>query len=833
MGLREKQDKFAFIKREKFIKMNVRRGLCRQGCILKSKKFYKKTYDFLQKSDFLYSKCGNFYAFDDNLYFIKNFGSLNTREGKVNYFDKSHNMSERKNANIECNSSAIYKRKSSSIRKRKLSEIYKKSLGGNYKGSLNKSNGGYLGENSDGSLSKNYKSNSYDFYGNEPSIGYDGVADKINNNMHGVIPQNKMEKCKLYFIVKINNDIQKITLPEFVKHKGRLLFDSEKARFENNTLCNIKDNLRYTKDSLSNIKDSLRYKIEIDENFNVKIVVQNMNYSYKKCNDPIIVDISLYLSGAGQMKAENKCGNILETKGCVDYKLSCVGKFMRRCSWSFRVVGMQLPAKIVFRQQKLFYPRVIYDTLSRDCFTNYSRFSDVLNFCNQRQIHLKNAFFLRLFSSHDYKIYKSIMQNLYKLSPLNIEVVFIYKNITPKQNASVKFINYYSGKLHIFYYLFSNYSFKPKAQNLLDINKQIPLKKSKSMSLENESEQEVDVFAKEVAYDYMEDKKYYFLESKVINFDMQNYLNYRINKHSLILESQETKKVLNFTTAFKFKDCVIKLDSAPSFLVEANEKVEIDYLKASIKVASIKNGQNLFINFWEGTLNENEIYEKINESIELCKAVALVYHMDDTFLKTYTNLRSQVGDMVGQLILNFYLVKTADLGLNTQNIIINERTNIVKNLQQCYIKSQKSESPTDSIILYLHAKNLLKNRIFFDFSVQIREIYENLRKKLCDYIKSVEQCRTLDDILSILKPDYFSYEFLCDYLLEFKCGQFRFASEKCTFDNVFKLKSFSRSKTIYLKGKLLATIITNGLPLNKNLYLPYNLLMSDNIQIVD
>ena len=102
----------------------------------------------------------------------------------------------------------------------------------------------------------------------------------------------------------------------------------------------------------------------------------------------------------------------------------------------------------------------------------------------------------------------------------------------------------------------------------------------------------------------------------------------------------------------------------------------------------------------------------------------------------------------------------------------------------------------------------------------LMQISKSLEKRLCNFLSAVQSQKTFDDLVLFLKPTYFHYEFLLDYLLEFSLGQFKFKSEICHYFNTFCIQFNGRKMQISLQGKKLDIIQKNNLRFNNNLFLP-------------
>lgn len=455
-----------------------------------------------------------------------------------------------------------------------------------------------------------------------------------------------------------------------------------------------------------------------------------------------------------------------------------------------------------FYAHKRVYPQIIYSVLSRIWLTNYSKFKDVANFCNANGINLKRAFYIQLFSHNDYLLCRKILQNYNKLSAFDIQIVCSYKNIYMQSNKNIKFINFYSAKLHIFEYLKKYFSFaveKPKMQG--------------------EGKEQTDI---EFCYDYMQNYKYAILQNKNFYIKTASFINYKIIHNSLILENLQQRIVYNFSSSIKFINGLVCLQSS-SALVVCNAVIKnVNYLDVAIKISNINKNKKLFINFWQDTEYENAIFVNLDSCIELCPQIALVYNLNTNFIKAFEALNTNT-NISNKLVAYYYLIKGQQLGLVDDNFVNKHKRQILQNIFTSFYLAKNAQKADDLIILYLHAKNLCTNALFFEYFDKLNSIKRYLSTKLAPVYAKLSHFDSFDSLINALAPTLFNLELLCDYLLEFREGNFRFKCDKCKFNNVFTLNFEQKHINIWLKGNKLQTIQKGSFLYNQNLFLPYNL----------
>ena len=499
-------------------------------------------------------------------------------------------------------------------------------------------------------------------------------------------------------------------------------------------------------------------------------------------------------------------------------QLSYKGQVLKQKTMSFKLnlFNTSLFYKLKFFTNKKEYQNIIYAVSSRFCFTNYAKFNDIVNFVNRNNLNLKNIFVINLFSHNDFIVYKKILNNLDEIKKFNVQIVVFYKNCYCKKINHIKYIDFYSDKLHIFKYLEKYYS--NKIYNYLNNKK----------SLKNE----YDIINK-LTYNYLDNTQIGFLSIGEYALNINDYQNYLIKDNSILLQNKHSKIFYNFSSKVKFENGIIVNNASANTLVIADRKIKVDSLQIMLLLSKLNADKKLFINFWQEANNENEIYQNIDDSIAICQPLALIYYQNTNFSKVYENVKN-VNNIVSQLILYYYLIKANNLGLNIEKLIIKEKINIIKNLLLCFGKAKVSEKAEDIVILFLHAKNLLNCNLFEDEKQVIYLVFKSLAQKVEGIYNKLKTYKTFDEIVLNLQPTFVNYEILFDYLIDIKNGLFKFKSDKCFYDNVFLLQNQEKSLNVWLQGNLLKTISTYAITLNENLYLPYDLVsLQNNIKICD
>ncbi len=546
--------------------------------------------------------------------------------------------------------------------------------------------------------------------------------------------------------------------------------------------------------------DDVQVYITINPNLIYKIKITNS----LGCSIPI--KFYFKISESNKNIFSEIMGNLKKTFESGFSQIEYDGEIIRQKTFSFKLnlFSDKIFDKTIFYADKKEHSNIIYLTLRRDILTNYSKFKEVARFINKYKLKFDNIFCVTLFSHSDYTKYKKILNNINEINKFNIQMVVFYKNCYCLKNKSVHYIDYYSDKLHIFNFLLNNYSY------------------SNNYSLHKCSYTNLP----ENIYDYLDDNYIYHLSKGKYSLSTQVFNNFIKKRNCIVLQNQYLTKYYNFCDKVQFVNNTISCNE-DNYLIISNKYIAYNKINAIMRINSLNADKKLFINFWQDTQNEQVIYDKISESIQLCRAVSIIYYINDKFNKIFNNLFNYCNDDISQLILFYYLIKGYTIGIDCKKLVIDNKLRVIKNLIKCYELSHRCHNNEDLIILYLHTKNLLECEYFKeDFSL-INKYKETLYDKVKGHYEKLKVYKTYDEIINHCEPNFVNYELLFDYLLKFQNGFFKFKANVCTYDNVFNILYMNRNVNVWVQGAKLSTIKTNGIKLNENLYLPYNL---DNIQ---
>ena len=211
----------------------------------------------------------------------------------------------------------------------------------------------------------------------------------------------------------------------------------------------------------------------------------------------------------------------------------------------------------------------------------------------------------------------------------------------------------------------------------------------------------------------------------------------------------------------------------------------------------------------------------IENAIELCQPVALIYLQDKpNFITTFENFYSKYTDLTSKFIMFYYLCKYALQTNNGKPYVAKYSTEILQNARKCFALSRDCHDYKQKILLYLHMKNLQNLSMYYDNYIELNQITTALSKE-CNIAPNLN-ATNFDDLISKFPPTLFNYEYLLDYLLEIKSGYFRFKSDICAYENMFKINYNGAHASVLLLGNKLSTIRGN-LQINENLFIPIDL----------
>ena len=625
--------------------------------------------------------------------------------------------------------------------------------------------------------------------------GYERHFDYIYNDENNVcIFDNCIFQAKkpmfLNFIISIDNSKVVLNFNDFIRKGSYLICEKFINEVKLSILITPYLDISMRIKNLTSKKKDIKIKIEC-QNIDTKFIVN--------------------VQGLLRQKTLNGC-NLTK-----DFTLNKSNLF----KFKIQLFKTPLFSTYQFNYTPKIYCGVIYDVMSRKVLTNYSRFEDVKRFCINHKISLRNVFYLELFGYENYVSFKKIIKHISKLKQFNIELLIIYKDIYFKKVSGIKYVNYYSDKLHIFNYLKKNFSFSNSIDGLICNRKEIHNRVDDKIGKENVVLLNLD----NMTYDYIENCLYGIVNQSAILINTQGYYNYKIINHSLILQNDNERIVYNFSSPFKFKNNILYFYKMSAVLISKKIIKKVELYDIILKINAIKAHKKLFINFWQDTDKESKIYQDIDECIKLCPPISMIYHLNKSLYNVFNSTKR--ADIVSNLMSFYYLVKGNKLALVEDILIIKYKEKILQNLYQCYKKSLSSQKNNDLIILYLHSKNLINSQVFKNEIQSIIMIKNELNKRLKSILDIIESYSTFDELINKVEPTLFNYELLQDYLMEFKNGLFKFKSDKCLYNNVFRLENENRHINIWLKGNKLHTIHTDNMTMNQNLYLPYSLVGFD------
>lgn len=453
---------------------------------------------------------------------------------------------------------------------------------------------------------------------------------------------------------------------------------------------------------------------------------------------------------------------------------------------------------IKFFAQKRQYLSSLVAKLNNNDLSNFANFSKVQKICQELNTDYENLVFFTLFSSLDYKTYKMILRhiNLYKL--FDKTPVFLYKNIYPKSKfaQNIKFVNYYSTQLNVVNFLLKNgHTDTPKI-----------------CKLQSQKDTKYDNF-----FDLKTFNQYQFFDKNNCP-NLVEYSNFRKIGNSLKLENSTNKKYYNFSSPFKINASKITFRDTCVCVIKSDKILKKSYYECLIDKAKNDEQKQLFINLWQ---EEKQLKNDIEESIALCPPVALIYAQDKmNFFALFEKFYAKYKDISSKLVMFYYLCKVVLQTQKDEQYLYKYHSEIIANAEKCFGLSKKCQDNSQKILLYLHIKNL---RNLYSF----QKIYSKLTfmGNSLSVENTLSKCAndgTFDELIKNYAPTLFNYEFLLDKLLTIKRGYFRFKSDICTYDNVFKLNYCGAHATIHLKGNKLSTMYSN-LQINENLFIPLNL----------
>ncbi len=436
--------------------------------------------------------------------------------------------------------------------------------------------------------------------------------------------------------------------------------------------------------------------------------------------------------------------------------------------------------------------------------SNFAHFDKVKKVCKQLNLDYEKCVFFTLFTSRDYENYKAISRCLALYKLFDKTPIFFYKNVH-FQDANVRFFSYYSAPLCVINFLLENGN------------------KSSEILCKTQSKQENTC---EAFFDLKTQNFYQFFDAdECPNF--QNYANFRKLGNSLKLENSNEKVYYNFSCSFKNEKGKIIFSDACVCAIKSSKLLKKTYYECLIDKAQTEAKKMLFINFWQ---DEKPLKNDIESAISLCPAIALIYLQDKPyFLPAFESFYSKYKDLTSRFIMFYYLCKYVLQTDNGKQYVVDYANEILQNLRNCFLLSKNCRDYKQKILLYLHSKNLQQMQIFFHSYNELNQIITALSKEI-PYINYAENT-SFDNFISAFAPSLFNYEYLLDYLLEIKGGYFRFKSNICTYENMFKLNYNDARVSILLHGNKLRTIHSN-LQVNENLFIPLNLQgVSNNLKI--
>lgn len=551
-------------------------------------------------------------------------------------------------------------------------------------------------------------------------------------------------------------------------------------------------------------KENFLFNITINSDFCFNITIQNKTRKLQMLN--------FSLSFFGKLNKNNIIGakgNIFFEKNENFFKIICKKNVKKRTSWQFALNICKLQTKNRFFAIKRYFPTCIFNVLERQVLTDYTKFKDVKQFANKHNLSLSNLFYLELFSSQDFRTLQALKNNIDILKCFSVKILCVYKRIFPFNFKMMQFVNYYSDKLHIFNYLKKYYSFSlEKNQLKQQTNEMLP-----------------------IIVDFELNERLYLCSSDKIFVNFQNFDNYRIFDKSLMLESLNERNYYNFSCKIKLQNNIICQDNAVA-IVESSKKQSINYLETIYRIENLKQKQTIFIDFWQNENDKNLLQQDINSKIQICQPVSLIYANQNNYKSMLMNLKSYK-DCASKLIYDYNLLKFYDLGMDVIDLLVGNKDAIIRTLIECVNLSQKSQNEESLLILYIHCKNVKKNKFFKDYINLLTKMLEQLEQKLRNFLTKLKTAQTFNELISLLSPNYFNYEFLLDYLIKFEAGHFKFKEDICFYDSIFHIHYNDKKKLVELQGKSLNFICKNNLKFNNNLYLSLNFDEDQILKIID